>query len=112
MFRLRYIYTTKRLLFIFGLLLAFNFGSIDTADAQVVVNVRPARPKVIVKRPARAKRGHIWIDGHWKANRAGTGYVWVKGHWARARRGYRYVPGKWVVVKGGHRWKPGVWVRL
>lgn len=88
-----------------------NFGTANTAQAQVVVKVRPNRPKVVVKRPA-ARKGYVWIQGHWKVNNRRNGYVWVKGHWARARKGYRYVPGKWVTVRGGHQWKSGVWVRL
>ena len=100
----------KQVLMIFGLLLAFNLGTVDTAEAQVVVKVRPARPKVIVKKPARARKGHVWVNGHWKAN--GRNYVWVKGHWVQKRRGYRYTPGRWVTVRGGHKWKPGVWVRI
>ncbi|MGB0523083.1 MAG: YXWGXW repeat-containing protein [Flammeovirgaceae bacterium] len=99
----------KRVLLIFGLLFALNFGTSPTAEAQIVVSVRPTRPAVVVKRPA-ARRGHVWIDGHWKAR--GNRYVWVKGRWVRARRGFRYQPGKWVTVRGGYRWQPGVWVRV
>lgn len=102
----------KRVLLIFGLLLSMIVANTDTVEAQVVVRVRPNRPNtVVVKRPA-ARKGQVWIAGHWKVNKRGTGYSWVSGRWVRARKGFRYVPGRWVKVRGGHRWKAGTWVRV
>lgn len=100
----------KKILMILGMLFTLNVGTSTVAEAQIVVKVRPARPATMAKRPARARKGHVWIDGHWKGN--GRGYVWVTGQWVRARKGYRYTPGRWVTVRGGHRWQSGTWVRV
>lgn len=79
--------------------------------SQVVVSVRPARPKVVVVKPA-TRRGHIWVAGSWKWSRRKAAYVWTDGYWIKKRRGHRYVAGHWVVVGRGHKWVPGRWVRV
>ena len=79
------------------------------AKSQVVVKVRPARPAVIVKKPAKAKRGHVWREGHWVYNGRKGRYVWRKGHWVKKRPGKVWVKGHWKKVPGGQRWVPGHW---
>jgi hypothetical protein len=49
-------------------------------NVQVVLTVKPNRPKVLVVKPAKAKRGNVWILGHWKYNKPAKEYRWVKGH--------------------------------
>ncbi len=80
----------------------------NEAAAQVVVKVKPARPAVVVKRPA-AKAGYVWIAGHWKWNAKAKEYRWVKAHWIKARAGHNWTPGKWVKVGNRHKWVPGAW---
>lgn len=80
-------------------------------QAQIVVKVRPSRPAVVIAKPAKANRGHVWIDGHWVWNKKCACYRWKKGHWVKARRGHAYVPGHWKSVNGGHKWVPGHWKR-
>jgi len=100
----------KRLIifsFILGSLALSNLG----ANAQIVVKVRPAKPKVLVVKRAAPRSGVIFIDGHWKYNKRHGKYVWVKGHWVKKRRGYAYVPGRWRASRGGHVWVAGCWRR-
>ena len=101
----------KQFLIIVFLSLACMFGASVQSQAQVVVAVKPARPKVVVVKPARARRGYIWVDGHWKWNKRTKNYTWVKGRWVRARRGFTYVPGRWVAAPGGFKWVAGHWKR-
>lgn len=77
---------------------------------EIEIDYAPPGPPttVVVTRPARPSRVHIWIDGRYVV-RSGK-WAWVKGHWARpARRGAVWVPGHtrrrgrvWV-------WTPGHW---
>lgn len=80
--------------------------------SQIVVTVKPARPKVIVKKPAKARKGYVWIPGHWRYSNSAGKYVWVKGQWKRKRRGHVWVEGHWKKVPGGHKWIPGHWRRV
>lgn len=89
-------------LFLLGLFL-------PEAQSQVVVKVRPARPAVIVKKPNRAKRGHVWREGHWVYNKRQGKYVWRKGHWTKKRPGKVWVAGHWKKTPGGEKWVPGHW---
>lgn len=72
-------------------------GSLVT-HAQMVVKVKPEKPKVVVVKPAKPKQGHVWRAGHWKWN--GTNYGWVKSHWVKTRVGHNWMAGHWVVAKG------------
>ena len=92
-----------------GLLALSLFSlSASAADAQVIVRVRPARPTVVVARPAAPSPRHVWVDEDWVGERGAYrwhgGYwaappreqaVWVPGHWSGRRRGYSWVPGHW-----------------
>lgn len=82
---------------------------IPEAKSQVVVKVRPARPAVVLKKPAKAKRGHVWREGHWVYNQRQGKYVWKKGGWVKNRRGKVWVAGHWKKVPGGEQWVPGHW---
>ena len=93
-------------------ILFFMLAGTGVSKAQVVVVDRPVRPDVVVVRPGAAKRGHIWVEGHWRWDKKLERYVWVTAGWVRSRRGHRYVPGHWLVVTGGHKWVPGHWTRV
>lgn len=85
------------------------FGATSETTAQVV-RVKPHRPAKVLAKPAKAKRGHVWIAGHHQWNTRSRKYVWTQGRWAKARRGHAWAPGQWVAVKGkGHKWVPGHW---
>ena len=84
------------------------FGAYQ-ASSQVVVKVRPNKPTVVVAKPAKHKKGHVWVEGHWRYDKKAGKYVWVKGHWKKARPGHVWVPGHWKEVPGGHEWVPGHW---
>lgn len=68
--------------------------------------VAPPKPKT--RRPA-ARRGFVWIRGHWEW-RDGD-WAWINGHWERARRGYHWKPGEWVLQGGIYVWVEGSWVQ-
>ncbi|MCP4439857.1 MAG: BcpO-related WXXGXW repeat protein [Aureispira sp.] len=103
----------KKLFAIFGLSMLIAISGLTEAQAQIVVKIKPARPKVIVKRPAQAKKGHVWVDGHWTWNKQDQKYRWVKGHWVTVKKGHKWVPGHWVDVRGrGHKWVPGHWKQV
>ncbi len=102
----------KKLIGLFSLLILLSLCNSPEAAAQIVVKVRPARPTVVLARPAKARRGHTWVAGHWNySNRKGR-YVWRKGHWQRNRKGQNYVAGKWVTSNGGHKWVAGRWTAI
>lgn len=83
----------------------------DNLSAQVVVKVKPAKPKVVVVKPAKPGPKHVWIDGHWKWSKKRKEYVWVKGYWLKPKKGYTWVPGHWKKVPGGFKWVRGHWRR-
>lgn len=82
---------------------------VPQAYSQVIVKVRPNRPALVVKKPARAKRGHVWRDGHWVYNNKQGKYVWRKGTWVKSRPGKVWVKGHWKTVPSGQKWIPGHW---
>ena len=98
-------------LIIGSLLMAMTLaGGMESVNAQVVVKVRPVRPKAVAK-PVRPAAGHVWIAGHWKWNKRAKKYNWVAGHWVKPRRGYIYKAGYWRTTPKGHVWVTGRWVR-
>ena len=101
----------KRFIVITIVILGAFLLEVNHANAQVVVTVKPVRPKVVVVKPRRPSARHVWIEGHWVWNRRARAYVWKKGYWTRVKRGRVYVAGTWVKTKGGWLYKPGKWVR-
>jgi YXWGXW repeat-containing protein len=99
----------KRLFFT---LLVAGFLASGSVTAQVIVKVKPVRPKVIVVKPNHHKKGHVWIAGHWSWNKRTHEYHWVTAKWVKARHSQRYVAGHWKTVSGGHRWVSGHWARV
>jgi hypothetical protein len=68
----------------------------------------PPPPRVEVR--PRARRGYVWIPGHW-VWRHGR-YVWVSGRFVRARPGWRYRNPRWVWRNGRWVFVAGGWVRV
>ncbi len=93
-----------------GGLLALSFLSLAAADAQaqIIVRVRPARPKVVVARPVAPSPRHVWVEEEWAP--AGAGYQWRGGYWAAPPRERAiWVPGHWTGRRRGYTWVPGHW---
>jgi len=76
-----------------------------------VVTVKPNRPDVIVKRPNRTRRNHIWMEGHWMWSDFYGEYIWINGKWVRQRRGHYWVSGFWEISLDGFIWVEGYWAR-
>jgi hypothetical protein len=88
-----------------------SFIGLERASSQVIVKVKPVRPSVIVAKPAKARKNHVWIEGHWAYSHKLDRYVWVKGRWAkRPRNNARWIPGHWKKAPGGWKFVPGHWV--
>ncbi len=86
-------------------LVLFLFSSF--AGAQIVVVKKPVRKKVVVVKPAKPGKNHVWIGGRWVVS--GGKYVWTKGKWSRKKPGKNWVPGHWKKVQAGWKWIPGHW---
>lgn len=68
----------------------------------------PPPPPRAMNRPG-ARRGHVWVDGHWEWR--GSKYRWVDGYWLQARRGYAYQQPQWVQRNGQWTYVRGDWRR-
>jgi hypothetical protein len=94
----------KAALFTFIMSMAFNAVNAQ----QIFVNIRPERPRAIVRRPPPPSQAHVWVEEDW-VPRGGT-YVWHGGYWAAPPRpGAVYVPGHWSHTGRGHVWIAGSW---
>lgn len=86
----------------------FSLASIAANAQRIYVNIRPARPVVVVKRPAAPSPVHVWVADDWVPQ--GNAYVYKGGYWAAPPRARAvYVPGHWVKAKKGHVWVAGRW---
>lgn len=56
---------------------------------------RPAPPPPRYERHPHARKGHVWVGGHWRWQ--GRRHVWISGHWVKAHRGpgYGRPPAHW-----------------
>lgn len=93
----------KKTLFIAALAIALGANS---SSAQIIVKVRPDRPKYV--RIGQPSPKHIWIEDDWEPR--GKTYVFTGGRWA-APEGDRavWVPGQWREKKHGYVWVRGHW---
>ncbi len=96
--------TVKALTIVGMMLLAAS-----TTYAQVIVRVRPERPReVVVRRPAPPSPRHVWVKEDWVAR--GGRYVWHGGYWAAPPRpGVTFVNGHWRNTRHGYVWVAGYW---
>lgn len=69
-------------------------------------NLPPPPPPRMQPRP-NARRGHVWVEGHWEWS--GNRYRWVDGNWVQMRRGYDYRQPQWVQANGQWRFERGGW---
>lgn len=93
-------------------------SSMGTAQAQthgtVVIQsggpsyqVIPAPPPPRAYAHPRARRGQVWVDGHWEWR--GNRHRWVEGYWVKARPGYAYRQPQWVERNGRWHFEDGRW---
>ncbi|MDB5799695.1 MAG: hypothetical protein JWL63_634 [Rhodocyclales bacterium] len=89
-------------------MLATSLGAtVVPADAAIYLREAPPAPRQEVMPPAR--RGYVWVPGHWDAR--GNRYRWVKGNWVRARHGFHYTAPNWVERDGRWYREGGSWMR-
>ena len=60
----------------------------------------PAPPPARYEAVPRARRGQVWVAGHWQWQ--GRRHVWKSGYWLKARPGYNYNAPRWE--QRGGRW--------
>lgn len=90
--------------FVIGLLLT----GASALDAQIVVNIRPSRPTVVVAKTPAPAASYVWIDEDWAVQ--GKNYKWKGGYWAApSKNGAKYNKGYWKKNKKGWHWVPGRW---
>ncbi len=79
------------------------------SHAQIIVRVRPPRPRVVVTaRPVQPSRAHVWVDEDWVGE--GDHYRWHGGYWAAPPRPRAvWVGGFWKHSRRGDIWIPGHW---
>ncbi len=77
------------------------------AESNIGLRGAPPLPRYEAMPPAR--RGHIWVPGHWEIR--GARQVWVGGVWLKERPGYRYDAPAWVQHDGRWEMHRGGWRR-
>lgn len=101
----------KRKGIILGIIFAGMIGlGVQNAEAQIVVKIKPATPKVLVKKPRKPYSNAIWIGGGWTWNKRSQQYVWQSGRWVKPKRNRTYVAGSWIKKNNGWLYTPGKWV--
>ena len=91
------------------IILGFIFSMYQVADAQVIVKMKPVKPRKVIIKTKVPGRNFIWISGHWKWKPSLNKYVWVNGRWVKQRKGKIWIPGHWKKFPAGHIWVPGHW---
>jgi hypothetical protein len=88
--------------------LAASLGSFAIPASSEIV-VRRAPPEARYEAVPQARRGMLWVPGHWdwRNNR----HVWVRGVWVRERAGYHYRQPAWVERDGRWAMERGNWRR-
>lgn len=95
-------------LFRSGFLIGLLSITASVLEAQIIVNIRPSRPTVVVTQPAAPAVGYVWIDEDWAPK--GKTYAWKGGYWsAPPKKGAKYNKGYWKQNKKGWHWVPGRW---
>ena len=70
----------------------------------------PAPPSPRREATPRARRGQVWVSGHWEWQ--GRRHVWTPGYWVKARAGYQYRQPQWVQKRNGQwQMQGGGWDR-
>ena len=77
------------------------------ATAQLIVNVRPAKPAHITRTQPPGP-AYVWVEEDWQVQH--EGYEWAGGRWEPLpNRWSSWVPGHWETRESGHVWVPGYW---
>jgi hypothetical protein len=97
-------------------LVAASFASVPLTsfaqrerERERVVVIREAPPAPRQEAVPQARRGYVWVPGHYEYRR--RGYEWVRGTWIRERRGYTYNAPRWVERDGRWVLEQGRWAR-
>ena len=69
----------------------------------------PAPPPPRREATPRARRGQVWVQGHWEWS--GRRHVWAPGYWMQARPGHQYRQHQWVQRNGQWQMRGGGWDR-
>ena len=69
----------------------------------------PAPPPPRYEAAPRARRGQVWVAGHWEWR--GKRHVWAPGHWVKARKGHNYRQPQWQQNNGHWQMHGGGWDR-
>ncbi len=99
----------KRIKYLAILFIGLVIFTIQQANAQIIVRIKPHAPKVVLIKTKAPLKGFVWREGHWKIHK--NKYVWVKGHWVKKRRNHVWVKGYWKHMNRGWVWVPGRWTR-
>ena len=70
------------------------------AATSATIVIQTAPPPVHYEAAPRARRGMVWVPGHWEWRH--DRYRWIDGYWLKARPGYRYNAPQWR-ERGGRR---------
>lgn len=76
---------------------------------QMIVKVKPQKPKIVIVKPSKIYKNKVWMDGHWKWSNQSSSYQWVKGHWTKRRRNNTWKAGKWQKLPAGWKYVSGRW---
>jgi hypothetical protein len=88
--------------------LAGSIGSFAIpAAAEIVVRVAP--PQARYEAVPQARRGMVWVPGHWDWRN--QRHVWVRGTFVRERHGYHYAQPAWTEREGRWYMERGNWRR-
>lgn len=90
------------------LAIALQAAPTQAATTNIYINAAPPAPRHEAVPPAR--RGQVWVRGHWEW-RDGR-HVWVQGRHVAQRRGYAYRPARWVRTGNHWHYRPAQWVRV
>ncbi len=101
----------KRKGIILGIIFVGMIGlGIQSAEAQIVVKVKPTTPKVVVKKPRKPYSNAIWVAASWTWNKRSQRYERQSGRWVKPKRNRTYVAGSWIKKNNGWLYTPGKWV--
>lgn len=90
-------------------MLAGSLGTVAAPASSAIIVVRQAPPAPRTEAVPAARRGHVWVPGHWDWR--GERYVWVKGNYMRERRSYMYDQPSWEERDGRWHRTGGAWRR-
>ena len=92
-----------------ALLSLFALAPTAQAATSATIVIQTAPPPVHYEATPGARRGMVWVQGHWEWRH--DRYRWIDGHWIKARPGYRYSTPQWSERGGRWHMEPGRWDR-